>query len=108
MARKRPVNNDLPSGLWPKQLRNTCEPNALGFTDTRSLKPLRGFIGPERAIDAIKLAAGIAHKEFNLYVLGPEGTGRHKAVTQMLAEAVPSLAIGSMSTTLAHHINPAR
>jgi lon-related putative ATP-dependent protease len=87
VASRAPNTKDLPRGLSPKQLRNTCDPKSLRFTNTASLKPVQGFIGQERAIDAIKLAAGIAHKEFNLYVLGREGTGRHTAVSQMLSEA---------------------
>ena len=90
VARKTPNTKDLPRGLSAKQLRNTYDPKSLGFTDTASVKPVKGFIGQDRAIDAIKLAAGIAHKEFNLYVLGREGTGRHTAVSQMLAEAARS------------------
>lgn len=87
MANKPDDQTKLSSGLTPKQLRKTCDPKTLGFADTSSLKPVTGFVGQDRAIDAIKLAAGIAHKEFNLYVLGREGTGRHAAVARMLAKA---------------------
>ena len=87
MANNASKGKDLPRGLSSKKLRNSCDPKSLGFSSTASLKPVQGFIGQERAIDAIKLAAGIAHKEFNLYVLGREGTGRHTAVSQMLSQA---------------------
>ena len=86
MVSKASKSIGLPRGLSPKQLRRTCDPKTLGFTDTTSLKPVNGFIGQDRAIDAIRLAAGIAHKEFNLYVLGREGTGRHTAVARMLSD----------------------
>ena len=77
----------LSGGLPFKRLRAECDPKTLGFDTTASLKPARGFIGQDRAIDAIKLSAGINHKDFNLYVLGREGTGRHTAVAQLLADA---------------------
>ena len=77
----------LPDGLSPLRLRPECDPKTLGFETTASLKPRVGFIGQDRAIDAIKLSAEIAHKGFNLYVLGREGTGRHTAVSQLLSDA---------------------
>lgn len=80
----------LPSGLPPVRLRAECDPNTLGFKTTASLKPADGFIGQDRAIDAIRLSAEIDHKDFNLYVLGREGTGRHSAVAQLLSKAAAS------------------
>lgn len=77
----------LPKGLTAKKLRPTCNPDTLGFETTASLKPVRGFVGQDRAIEAIKLSAGTQQKDFNLYVLGREGTGRHTAVAQILSEA---------------------
>jgi lon-related putative ATP-dependent protease len=45
-----------------------------------------GLIGQDRAIDAIKLSASIGDTGFNLFVAGREGTGRHSAVSKLLAE----------------------
>lgn len=87
MAAKTSTQRDIPPGLPPKRLRVECDPKALGFETTADLKPLRGLVGQDRAIDAISLSARIGHKGFNLYVLGSEGTGRHTAVTQLLAQA---------------------
>lgn len=60
----------LPDGLAAVRLRAECDPKTLGFKTTASLKPTLGFIGQDRAIDAIKLSAEIDHRDFNLYVLG--------------------------------------
>lgn len=87
MVAKSPEKKPVPAGLPVKRLRPQCNPKSLGFDTTASLKPLHGFVGQDRAIDAIKLSAGINHKDFNLYVLGREGTGRHTAVAQLLSEA---------------------
>jgi hypothetical protein len=87
VARKASKQADIPSGLPFERLRQECDPKTLGFDTTASLKPPRGFTGQDRAIEAIKLSAGIAHKDFNLYVLGRAGTGRHRAVIQLLSEA---------------------
>ncbi len=87
MAGKTSKSTNLPNGLPSARLRRECDPKTLGFKTTASLKPALGFIGQSRAIDAIKLSAEIDHKEFNLYVLGRKGTGRHSAVAQLLSKA---------------------
>jgi len=87
MAGKTSGRLETPQGLPPKRLRVQCDPKTLGFATTTELKPARGLVGQDRAIDAIKLSANIAHKDFNLYVLGHDGTGRHTAVTALLKEA---------------------
>ena len=87
MALKSTAKMDIPAGLPSSRLRIECDPKSLGFKTTASLKSTSGLIGQDRAIGAIKLSAEISHKEFNLYVLGREGTGRHTAVKRLLLEA---------------------
>jgi lon-related putative ATP-dependent protease len=73
-----------PLQLALKDLQLCCDPGLLDFEDTSSLEPLPGLIGQERALGAIKLAASITHADFNLFVLGPGGAGRHSAVQTLL------------------------
>ena len=61
--------------LTAADLHLCCDPALLEFEDTSSLEPLPGLIGQERALGAIKLAASIPHADFNIFVLGPVGTG---------------------------------
>lgn len=44
------------------------------------------LMGQERALDAIRMAAKIPHEDFNLFVLGNQGYGRHTAVSAILEE----------------------
>lgn len=87
MTQKAAENLALPDGLKPRDMRVTCDPASLGFEATDALKPRDRLLGQDRAVDAIRLSAGIGHKEFNLYVLGTEGTGRHAAVASLLTDA---------------------
>ena len=87
MAQTSSSQSALPTGLAPEKLRPECDPKDLGFETTKSLSPRQTFVGQDRAVDAIKLSATIAQKDFNLYVLGTVGTGRHTAVTRLLSEA---------------------
>jgi hypothetical protein len=70
--------------LTVSDLQLCCDPALLEFEDTSSLEPLPGLIGQERALGAIKLAASMPHADFNLFVLGPVGAGRHSAVQTLL------------------------
>ena len=88
--RKTSKKSGIPKGLSPLRLRAECDPKTLGFTTTAKLKPVPGLIGQDRAIGAIKLSAEITCKDFNLYVLGREGTGRHTVVDQLLSKAAES------------------
>jgi lon-related putative ATP-dependent protease len=79
-------NPPATAGLKAEDLRRTCDPAAFAFQTTRDLPDGGQLIGQERAIDAIRLSARIAHRDFNLFVLGPPGTGRRAAVENLLAE----------------------
>ena len=63
-----------------KQLRNTCDPEKLGFETTAQVKPLSGTIGQERAVNAMELGLDIEAAGFNLFVAGPTGSGRNSAL----------------------------
>jgi len=89
MAKKDPQ----PAHLDPKTLRRCCGPGVLKFRSTEELEPLDGLVGQERALDAIRLAVEVDHHDFNLFVLGPGGMGRHTAVRALLekrAGAMPT------------------
>ncbi len=80
----------LPDGLKPQKMRPACDPKTLGFENTKALSVQHDLVGQDRAMDAIRLSADIGHKDFNLYVLGHEGTGRHTTVSKLLAKAASS------------------
>jgi len=73
------------------RLRRVCDPASLGFATTAELEPLEGLIGQDRAMEAIGLAAGMRAADFNLFVQGPEGTGRHASVDTYLAKHAATL-----------------
>lgn len=68
------------------KLRISCDPDTLGFRTTDELTALNGTIGQARAVEAITLAAEMAHKRFNLVVHGAEGSGRHSTVMRLLTQ----------------------
>ncbi|HKL78464.1 MAG TPA: ATP-binding protein [Gammaproteobacteria bacterium] len=83
-----------PEPLAPTALYHRCDPEGFAFDSTAELDDLSQIIGQERALDALHFGAGIRNDGFNLYVLGPNGMGKHTVVRRFLeeraaAEAVP-------------------
>ncbi len=77
---------DLPPGLGAEALRTSCDPKSLGFGTTDDLPGLERLVGQERATDALRLSVQMSPHDFNAFVLGREGYGRHRIVQQILAE----------------------
>jgi lon-related putative ATP-dependent protease len=67
-----------------ERLRVVCSPSLLSFETTSELAPLEGPAGQDIAVEAIRLSADMRHPRFNLFVYGPEGSGRHSTVLWIL------------------------
>ena len=70
----------LPTSL----LYRRCDPSELPFELCSELEEAAGLIGQERAVEAIQFAMRIRRKGYNVYALGPSGTGRHGMVEDLL------------------------
>ena len=77
-----------PHALPSAALYQRCDPASLSFDSTEELEPLKEIPGQQRAIEALRFAAGIDIDGHNVFVLGETGSGRHDFVQQFLgAEA---------------------
>ncbi|MCA9939863.1 MAG: AAA family ATPase [Anaerolineales bacterium] len=76
----------MSQSLSPEALYRACDPEQFEFETTASLPDLEMIIGQERAVDAVRFAIGIRHTGYNLFALGPYGTGKHTAVMQFVAQ----------------------
>ncbi len=72
--------------LAPADLYRHCDLSQLDFSTTDELEPLTGFIGQERAIEAVEVGIGIDLPGYNLFLLGPPGTGRHTFIHSFLEQ----------------------
>lgn len=73
-------------------LAPTVDPEQFGFEDTSELEPLTETIGQDRAVEALEFGLKMKSHGFNIYVSGPEGTGKSTLVLQMvkrLAKTAP-------------------
>ena len=72
--------------LPPEKLYTRCEITGLDFETTDDLQDMEEVIGQDRALEAIHFAAEIEQEGYNLFVLGPPGTGKHTTVLRILKE----------------------
>jgi len=87
--------NSPPKPLPLDQLAWICDPATLGIDTTDDLGDLTAVIGQSRAVEALKFAAEMRRPGYNLFALGPEGTGKHTTLRTFLtrqaaAEPPPS------------------
>lgn len=70
--------------LQPEQLRRKSDPSMFSFESTAGLPPLQQVIGQERAVRAIDFGTEIPSHGYNIFAVGPAGSGRTTAVRQFL------------------------
>jgi lon-related putative ATP-dependent protease len=72
--------------LPASQLYRACDLSQLDFETVLDLPDLPGLVGQDRAVEAVKFSIGIARKGFNVFALGPGGTGKHTLVRELLRQ----------------------
>ena len=72
--------------LSPMELRWTCDPDQFDFQTTADLVDLEGLVGQARAESAIKFGVGMRRDGYNLYVLGPPGSGKRTVIREYLVQ----------------------
>lgn len=75
-----------PQSLSPDQLRRVYDASRAGFQSTADLPQVKDIIGQPRGTRAIEFGIDIKSPGFNVYVLGPAGTGRATAVARFLRQ----------------------
>lgn len=72
------------TALTPSFLRRACSVDHFQFDTTEELPHVREIIGQPRGLRAIEFGIGIDSPGYNVFLLGPSGTGRATAVRQFL------------------------
>lgn len=74
------------SKLKSDELYKKCDPHKFEFTTTAELEERLSALGQDRAISAVELGINIKSKGYNLFCLGPEGTGKTSLVKRILVK----------------------
>lgn len=69
-----------------ESLKGSQDPKIFKFNNTIDVKPLKGTIGQDRAVEAINFGLNIQTKGFNIYASGPSGTGKQTTVKSYVRE----------------------
>ena len=77
----------VPTPLPAEALRRVCDPATIPYATTREAAPHEGVVGQDRAVAAIEFGIGIRRDGYNLFALGPPGTGKHTLVIDFLQRA---------------------
>jgi lon-related putative ATP-dependent protease len=80
--------------LTPDQLSWVCDRSSFAFKTTEELGALTDIIGQQRALASIEFGLSITNSNYNVFVLGEGGTGKHTTVKNIIerkarSEAVP-------------------
>jgi predicted ATP-dependent protease len=81
--------------LPAERLARRCDPGSFAFETTAELAGADDVIGQERADRAVEFGVAIRREGYNLFVMGPTGSGKHtlvrKRIASHAAEAEPPL-----------------
>lgn len=72
--------------LPPEKLRFRCDPEFFTFQTTAELMPVNAIIGQPRGLRAIEFGISIPSEGYNIFIMGPAGTGRTTAIERYLQE----------------------
>ncbi|MBN1247171.1 MAG: AAA family ATPase [Anaerolineae bacterium] len=82
----REPNVEKVAPLPPERLRRTCDASIFAFEVTDDLPFEPGIIGQDRAVAAIRFGLDIRSPGFNIFVMGPTGSGRRTIVRRIVDE----------------------
>jgi lon-related putative ATP-dependent protease len=93
-----------PSQLTPGDLRRECDASRFAFEVTDDLPFEPGIIGQDRAVEAVNFGLDIQSPGFNIFVMGPTGSGRRSTIRRVVeakaqGESVPDDWLYVMSFT---------
>lgn len=72
--------------LKPHELFQRCNPEQFSFETTDDLEDLDEIIGQPRAVEAVRFGTSIEQKGYNIFALGPPGSGKHSMLRQFFIQ----------------------
>lgn len=70
--------------VTPEEAYHHCNADEFPFETTAEVEELTRYIGQDRALEAVEFGISMRHRGFNLFVIGPKGSGRHSVVQSFI------------------------
>jgi hypothetical protein len=70
--------------LKPEDLYQHCDPEEFSFETTEELEELSTPVGQPRAAEALRFGMGVKGNGFNIFALGPPGSGKHSLLNRLI------------------------
>ncbi|MDX1810868.1 MAG: ATP-binding protein, partial [Gammaproteobacteria bacterium] len=83
----------LEKELSPQALYHACDPEQFDFELSSELSDISEIIGQARALDSLHFGIGMKKEGYNLFVLGPNGMGKHTMVHDYLERQAQSMSV---------------
>jgi lon-related putative ATP-dependent protease len=78
------------SPLQPDQLYQSTDPTQFSFETSDQAEELTEIIGQPRALEAIRFGTGMQGRGYNIFALGPSGTGKRSLLKKFFEEKASS------------------
>lgn len=83
----------MPSELSARDVYRECDTSAFGFETTDDLPELDEIIGQDRAVSSVEFGMGIGNGGYNIFAVGPTGTGKSSMIHKFLSSRAASLPV---------------
>lgn len=70
--------------ITPEEAYHHCNADEFAFETTAEVEELTRYVSQDRALEALEFGISMRHQGFNLFVIGPEGSGRHRVVQSFI------------------------
>jgi hypothetical protein len=84
---------DVPAELGPEETYRACDTSAFTFKTTDELPELAEIIGQQRAVSSVEFGMGVGNDGYNIFAVGPAGTGKSSMVYEFLTKQAASLPV---------------
>ena len=80
----------VPPELGPADVYRACDVSAFAFKTAADLPELTEIIGQDRAVSSVEFGMGIFNDGYNIFAVGPTGTGKSSTIYDFLSRQAAS------------------
>lgn len=82
---------DMPSELGLGDVYRACDTTEFDFKNASELPDLTEIIGQDRAVSSVQFGMGVTNDGYNIFAVGPTGTGKSSTIYDFLQKEAASM-----------------